>query len=589
MDLAPAPDAAQFRRALRFAVPHRRAILLILVLTLCVAFVSSVEPLVLKYIVDGLTEGQGMHVVWVGIGFLAIMSLFRDGAGGASNWFTWRMRIGLQYALLEATVERLHRMPLKLQRSEGVGAILTRLDRSIQGFVAASTQLLFNVIPAVVFLIVAVVVMIDLNWRLALLVLAFAPLPAILAAVAAPEQVRRERNMLDRWAHIYSRFNEVLAGLVTVRSFSMEEAEKQRFLEGVNAANRVVIHGIARDTAFGTASNLVVALARIAVVGIGGFFVVQGEVTIGTLIAFLGYVGGLFGPVQGLSGTWQALQRARVSLGQVFAILDLQEHLGDAPDAVELESVRGDVEFDGVHFAYGPAERPLLNGLSLKVEAGETIAIVGPSGSGKTTLMALLMRFYDPDQGYVLLDGRDLRKLKQGSLRRHIGVVLQDPLLFNDTIGANIAYGRPSAGQAEIEAAARAASAHDFIVALPEGYGTVVGERGSRLSVGERQRVSIARALVKQPSIAVLDEATASLDAESEAAVQAALDTLVSDRTTFIIAHRLSTVVNADRIVVLQHGRIAESGTHEALLANGGYYAQLVRQQTRGLIRNEGE
>ena len=589
MELTPDPEAARLRRALRFAVPHRRAILLVLALTLAIAFVSSVEPLVMKYIVDGLMAGEGMQVVWVGLAFLGIMAVFRDGAGGVSNWLTWRMRIGIQYALLEGTVERLHRMPLKLQRSEGVGAILTRLDRSIQGFVAASTQLLFSVIPAVVFLIVAIVVMIGLEWRLALLVLAFAPLPAILAAVAAPEQVRRERNMLDRWAHIYSRFNEVLAGIVTVRSFSMEEAEKERFLRGVSDANQVVIQGVARDTAFGTASNLVVALARIAVIGVGGFLVVRGAVTIGTLIAFLGYVGGLFGPVQGLSGTWQALQRARVSLGQVFAILDMQEHLGDAPDAIELDSVRGEVEFDDVHFSYGPGQRPLLNGLSLKVNAGETVAIVGPSGSGKTTMMALLMRFYDPDRGRVLLDGLDLRRLKQGSLRRHIGVVLQDPLLFNDTISANIAYGRPWAGPAEIEAAARAASAHDFITAMPEGYQTSVGERGSRLSVGERQRVSIARALVKEPSLVVLDEATASLDAESEAAVQAALETLVSDRTTFIIAHRLSTVVNADRIVVLKDGQIAESGTHEALMANPGYYAQLVRQQTKGLIRNEGE
>jgi ATP-binding cassette, subfamily B, bacterial len=586
----PAPATRhQLRRALTFTVPHRLTIITILLLTLAVSVVSAIEPLVMKYIVDGLAAEGGMEVVWLGLVFLAILALCRDGAGGTSNWLTWRIRVRLQYALLEATVGRLHRMPLKMQRSEGVGAILTRLDRSIQGFVAAVTQLLFSVLPALLFLIMAIVIMVDLEWRLALLVLVFAPLPAILAAMAAPEQTRRERNMLDRWAQIYSRFNEVLAGLVTVRSFAMEEAEKERFLKGVNEANRVVERGVATDTAFGTASNLVVAIARIAVVGVGGAFIVRGQMTVGTLIAFLGYVGGLFGPVQGLSATYQALQRATVSLGQIFSILDLQEHLGDSPDARDVEAVRGDVEFVDVQFSYGPAERPLLNGISVKVAAGETVAIVGPSGSGKTTLMALLMRFYDPDSGTVLLDGQDLRTLKQGSLRRHIGVVLQDPLLFNDTVGANIAYGRPEATQEEIEEAARAASAHEFIMLLPEGYETMAGERGARLSTGERQRISIARALVKQPSIVVLDEATASLDAESEASVQDALDTLIARRTTFVIAHRLSTVVSADRILVLQNGQITESGSHEQLIGSGGYYAQLVRQQTRGLIRNEGE
>jgi ATP-binding cassette subfamily B protein len=217
------------------------------------------------------------------------------------------------------------------------------------------------------------------------------------------------------------------------------------------------------------------------------------------------------------------------------------------------------------------------------------VAIVGPSGSGKTTLMALLMRFYDPVSGVIRLDGRDLRRITQASLRRSIGVVLQDPLLFNDTVRNNIAYGLPDASAAEVEAVARAANAHDFVVRLPEGYETLVGERGSRLSVGERQRISIARALIKNAPVIVLDEATASLDAESEALVQDALETLTKGRTTFVIAHRLATVVNADQIVVLQGGRVTERGRHAELVKLGGYYAALVKRQTRGLIQNEGE
>jgi ATP-binding cassette subfamily B protein len=333
----------------------------------------------------------------------------------------------------------------------------------------------------------------------------------------------------------------------------------------------------------------VVTLARLAAIGYGGLLVIRGEVTVGTLIAFLGYVGGLFGPVQGLTGIYQTLQKASVSLDEIFGILDVQEHLGDSPNAHDVPDLNGEVRFDNVHFSYEQGHRKLLNGVTLHVNPGETLAIVGPSGSGKTTLMALLMRFYDPQQGSIYIDGEDLRELKQSSLRRHIGVVLQDPLLFNDTIRNNIAYGKPEASQTEIENAARAANAHNFIQAMPEKYETIVGERGSRLSVGERQRITIARALIKNPKIIILDEATSSLDAESEMLVQEALEHLMHGRTTFVIAHRLSTVVNADQIVVLRNGEVAEQGTHEQLMALNGYYASLVKRQTKGLIRNEGE
>ncbi|HWH70620.1 MAG TPA: ABC transporter ATP-binding protein, partial [Candidatus Sulfotelmatobacter sp.] len=435
----------RLRRALAFAAPYRRAVLAIFVITLVLAAMNAAEPLILKYIFDGLGSKNPSRVLGIGIGLLIALSVLREIGTAYTNWQTWHTRLGIHYTLLENTVERLHRMPLSLHRAEGVGAIMTKLDRGIQGFIGGVTQILFNVFPAILYLCISLVVMLQLNWKLAVIVLCFLPVPAVIAAWAGPEQNRRERVLLDQWSRIYSRFNEVLSGIVTVRSFSMEDTEKKRFLRDVNAANQVVIRGVGLDTGLGAATNLVVACARISALALGGMFVIEGRITVGTLLAFLGYVGGLFGPVQGLTGVYQTIQKAYVSLDEIFSILDIQEHLGDASDAKEVVHVKGDVAFDQVKFRYEELERPILDGVDLEVRAGQTLAIVGPSGSGKTTLMALLMRFYDPQAGAIRLDGLDLRELKQRSLRRNIGTVLQDPLLFNDTVRNNIAYGRPEA------------------------------------------------------------------------------------------------------------------------------------------------
>jgi ATP-binding cassette subfamily B protein len=460
---------------------------------------------------------------------------------------------------------------------------MNRINQGITGCVTAFCETAFNFLPTLLYLILSITAMLRMEWRLAVAVMVIAPVPALIGAWAAPEQMHRERRLVERWNSIYGRFNEVLAGMMTVKGFAMEEEEKRRFMDGVREGNEVVRRGVRIDNLTGTLRTLAATAARLLALAVGGYLISRGEMTVGTLLAFLGYIGGLFGPVQGLTNTYQTVRKATVSLEAIFSILDADDVVADTPGATDVRPLRGEVEFRQVSFGYQPGSAVLRN-LSLTAKPGETIALIGPSGSGKTTMVALLQRFYKLTDGAILVDGVDTRAMTQHSLRSQIGVVFQDAHLFNDTVRANIAYGRPAATQGAIEAAARAAHAHDFIMALPEGYDTVLRERGSRLSGGQRQRIAIARALLKDPPILILDEATSALDTESEALIQKALKTLLSGRTALVIAHRLSTVRDADRIVVIEDGAITESGNHSELLAKGGYYASLVARQAKGFL-----
>ena len=550
-------------------------------LTCLIGAINASEPLVLKSVFDSLS-GR-LRLLFASVVLLLVLAILRELAFARATWMTWRVRLRVHRALLEATMSRLHLLPPGVHREQGVGTVTARLDRSIHGLVAAMNDVALHLVPSLVYLVIAIAIMFRLDVHLALLVLAFTTVPAALSAFAAPLQSRRERRLVDAWARVHGRFAEVLGGLLTVKSFVQEERERRRLLDDVRSINREMVRGVGFDSGVGAAQNLTVAMARIAAVGVGAWMVLHGRITIGSLVAFLGYVGGLVAPVQGLALAYRTLNIGTAALDAVYDILDAEEQLEDRPDAEELTRVRGEVSFEHVRFSYGQEDLPTLEDIDLHVEPGELVAIVGPSGAGKTTLMALLSRLYDPSAGTVRIDGRDLRRLQQQSVRRHIGVVLQDPELFNETIRDNIAYGRPDASPAEIEQAARAANAHGFVSRLPNGYDTVVGEGGGRLSLGERQRLAIARAILKHPRILVLDEATSALDAETEALVQAAIGRLVRGRTTFVVAHRLSTVVKADRIVVLRAGHIVEEGTHRELLQRGGYYAKLVRKQVEGL------
>ena len=541
------------------------------------ASLAALEPLTLKALFDGFLAGSALADAALPFAAFVGILLARELIAFVQDRVFWRARLGISFSLLSAMIDRLHALPLSFHRQTSVGAIMTKVERGMGGVTAAFSDFVVQLFPALVYLCVSVVIMFRVDTRLAALVLVFAPLPALIGAFAAREQTQREHGLMQRWTSLFSRFNEVLGGILVVKSFVMEEREKSRFLTGVDEANQLVLRGVRTDSRFNALRNTIITIARIASIVLGGVLVMRDEIGVGTLIAFLAYLVGVFQPVQALTGMYQTLRRATVSAECVLSILEAEGTLEDEPGACDVAPLRGEVEFRDVSFDYHEGGA-LLEHIDVRVRPGEVVALVGPSGAGKSTLMALLQRLYAPTAGTILLDGQDVRQLTQRSIRSQIAVVLQEGILFSDSVKDNIAFGRPGASDAEIEAAARAANAHEFIAALPDGYHTPVGERGSKLSGGERQRVAIARALLKAAPILVLDEATSALDAENEEKIQEALGRLARGRTTFIIAHRLSTVMSADRILVLRRGTITESGTHAELMHKGGYYAFLAQK-----------
>ena len=588
------------RRVAAFARPYSMIIGFFLVLVVVDALLVVATPLLFKKIIDdGVSEGDAALVTWLAL-LVALIAFAEAGLTLAQRYYSSRIGEGLIYDLRARVFSHVQRMPLAFFTRTQTGALVSRLNSDVIGAQRAFTSTLSGIVSNLISVVMVTVAMLVLSWQITLLAFLMVPLFLFPARWAGRRLAGLTREQMQLNAELSSsmteRFN--VGGAMLVKLFGRADDEDREFND---KADRVRVLGIRiamSSRIFFSALTLVAALATALVYGVGGHLAIAGAVSIGTLVALAALMGRLYAPLTALSNVHIDVMTALVSFERVFEVLDLPPMIRERPDAFDVSRRAATLEFDHVSFTYPTAEDvslaslesvarldngvagvEVLHDVSFRAEPGQLVALVGPSGAGKTTITNLVTRLYDVGDGVVRVDGHDVRDVTLDSLHAAVGYVTQDAHLFHDTIRANLRYAKPEATDDEILAALQAAQIWRLVQSLPDGLDTVVGDRGYRLSGGERQRLAIARLLLKAPHIVVLDEATAHLDSESEVAVQRALDSALEGRTSLVIAHRLSTVRNADQILVVDEGRVVERGTHEQLLAAGGLYADLYRTQ----------
>lgn len=572
----------ELKRFLNYLRGYTGQIAFAVSLVLTVTILTLPYPIIIKSMLDDALPHKNWHkLLWLMLLFLACF-LMRGVLSYASRFFLQRIGMRITCDLRKDIFAHLQTLSIKFYENRHTGKIVARVTEDTGSLFVLITNVLVNFISDALTVLGVAVMLFLINWKLAALVIAVVPFFVLNYRLSKNKLRKLSRRHRRNWDRVVGFLHERVASSRLVKSFSMEEREIIQFNRGIENDFRNYNQLTLYNSRLWVIADMISSFGGLIVLSVGGWMVIQDKFSIGNLVAFNTYLGFLFSPIVRLNDLNAVIEKAITGLEKVHEVLDTPSFVKEKKDARLLPAVEGRIDFKNVQFSYSAGQKTLKD-INLSVEPGEMIALVGPSGSGKTTLINLLCRFYDIDSGEISIDGNDIRGVSVKSLRKQIGVVAQESLLFSGSLVDNIRYGQPDANMDAILKATTAANAHSFISELPRGYNTVVGERGARLSGGQRQRIAIARAILKNPRILVFDEATSALDSESERAIQDAMEQLMRGRTTFVIAHRLTTILKADKIVVMQEGSIVEQGRHAFLLKQNGLYRRLYELQFQDL------